>query len=233
MEGVTRRRILYCGAVSSSGLLAGCNGRQGSSDDGEGESRTSTCDEGSFRADPETPPVPGEEFPTVAATATASSNRTDLRASARCVRAFSRNSPAQVRVVLSNVGNESATVGFGAHRPLTRYAAVHEKSTAELYLVPERFEEEGTFRPASGDADEKSETASGCWQLDTWGYDDVIRHEVIDPCESISGRYAVFAAGDNDGCLPAGRYHIEEHFNWPDDEHEAALSVVVRVDDGG
>jgi len=228
MPNFTRRSILRYGAASGTAFLAGCLGDDpaaapGDADDG--------CDAEGVLTGGAEPSPPESGFPVVSAAADIASDSAELGATAQCIRSFSTNAPAEIRVAVANLGDDSVTLGFGAHQPLTQYEAVHEAEDAELYVIPVESEDQGAYHENDDSAGGNDASAEpGCWQLDEWGYDSIANNVTLDPCDEVNGSYAVFAAANNDPCTPNGTYRVEERLVGPDNDTEADLSVSLTLD---
>lgn len=228
MTNSTRRSLLRYGAASGAAFLAGCLGDDPAATPGDADDG---CDAEDVLTEGAEPSPSESGFPVVSAAADVASDSAELAATARCVRSFSTDAPAEIRVAVANLGDESVTLGFGAHQPLTQYEAVHEAEDAELYVIPSESENQGAYHEHDGSADGNDASAEpGCWRLDGWGYDSIANNVTLGPCDGVTGSYAVFAAANNDPCTPNGTYRVEERLVGPDNDTEADLSVSLTLD---
>lgn len=155
----------------------------------------------------------GGEFPefSVAGDEIPDGHESGLSASVELTRQYSEDEPAQLAFSVTNRSDSSRHVSFGPSPPLSTYPGEQKGGSALAVLVPDDRTHVHVGRV--GDADgEPEDPVGGCWQVVGVGWNDVARTETLDPGESLTGTYSVFASTENEDCLPTGEYRFEEHW---------------------
>lgn len=181
----SRRAFLRLVTLCSSIAVAGC-----SSDAQPGES------------DGVTPaPVP---------TDTPEIERGPLVLSVAVVEEFGHDTPALVRIRVTNALRIPLVVGTGRRLPFLSFHGKHDQDDARLVIVPST----GGVHLMTLEADEDVPPVTpvgNCWRLNASVVLGAgVVSAVLDPGESITEVYAVYAHESNDPCIPAGSYQFTE-----------------------
>lgn len=155
-----------------------------------------------------------------------------LTASVQITRQYSGDAPAQLRVTVMNRSGEPRDVTFGPTPPFSDYRGNHIERDAVAHIVPENRSHVNIVHPDDkNDEDEDpAEPIDNCWQIVGVQRDDLAQLETLDPCESLSETYSIFASADNNDCLPAGEYQFESHwYNDPGTDPEFSVDWSFRL----
>ena len=148
-----------------------------------------------------------------------------LAAFIQLTRQYTANTPAQLQIDLMNRSEQPREVTFGASPPFSRYRSDHEQRNA-IYIVPaERthvyIEHVNNKYEANADPEEPIDD---CWQIEDIERNDLAHSKTLEPCETLTETYSIFASADNDDCLPAGGYRFESSWvNSPGAEVEFSV----------
>lgn len=139
-----------------------------------------------------------------------------LSASVELTRQYSEDEPTRLGISVTNRSDAPRHVTFGPSPPFSSYRGEQKAGSALAILVPDDRTHVHVGRVDDADG-EPEDPVDGCWQVGGLGWNDVARLETLDPGESLTGTYSVFASTENEDCLPTGEYRFEEHWvNEPD-----------------
>lgn len=133
-----------------------------------------------------------------------------LDLSVAVVEAFGRDTPALVRIRVTNALRIPLVVGTGRRLPFLSFLGEHGESDARLVIVPTT----GGAHLMTLEADEDVPPVTpvdGCWRLNASVVLGAgVVSAVLGPGESITEVYAVYAHESNEPCLPGGSYRFLE-----------------------
>lgn len=208
----TRRKVLQLVTGSLGSVLAGCAGFRGATQetptppDSRAASPTSEC----------TPPAeptsrktttPDDGFPHLSVASNTPPAGYEVATTARLVRPFTADAPAQIRVAFTNTARAERVFWFGSTVPFTPETVRHGTKPAQLQLVPENkpggmdTNDDGDIQVLPG------EPTDGCWQAeDEVIFSDERRFIRLGACETATVVFSVVAHPANTGCIPRGTY---------------------------
>lgn len=205
MPALSRRETLQiCGATTAL-ALTGCTDPV--------MSRIREC----AHSIPAEPAGGGDGFPTLSvAEAMPKAIREEYSAAVWVETQYSDSEVAKLCIEVLNERHESREDVWGSTPPFSSYRGEHTEHDAAMYIVPSP--PEGTHAGISHvDAVEDVYTAGadlaepieGCWPVENVASNDIASSVSLGPCESFDKTYSVYAAAENDGCLPTGRYRFD------------------------
>lgn len=162
-----------------------------------------------------------------------------LTAFVQLTRQYSANAPAQLRIDLTNQSGESREVTFGASPPFSQYQGDHLERDAVIHIAPADRTHVGInhVNDEYEVHDGLEEPIDDCWQIEDIESNDLAHIKTLEPCETLTEIYSIFASADNDDCLPGGAYRFESSWgNSPGAEVEFSVDwgftlTVEELDD--
>ncbi|PSP75633.1 hypothetical protein BRC81_14695 [Halobacteriales archaeon QS_1_68_20] len=142
--------------------------------------------------------------------------------------------PARVEVGLTNTGDDTLDLSFGATPPFSDHGAERVDGGARAYLAPDsrrNFGLDHVNDDLSADENPPAPT-DGCWAVEDVGHDLLAMSSQLEPGKTISETYSVFADVENDDCLPAGTYRFEESAGGPSSDSPWVIDVIVKESNG-
>lgn len=116
---------------------------------------------------------------------------------------FTDESPATVRLRVTNTGNSSLTYVHGPSLPYPPAVGTSNAGDAKMYLVPE--DETGI---ASDTSLIPKKPTEGCWRAtsETFPVYEMTASRSLQPGDAVTGTYVLLSSPENDPCLPASEY---------------------------
>lgn len=147
--------------------------------------------------------IEGDEIP--------DDHESGLSAFVQLTRQYSANAPAQLRIDLTNQSGEAREVTFGASPPFSQYQGNHLERDAVIHIAPADRTHVGIHQVNDEYEvhDDPEEPIDGCWQIEDIGRNDLAHSKTLEPCETLTETYSIFASAGNGDCLPAGGYRFE------------------------
>lgn len=217
----------YLTAVGAS-LLAGCLGSPTSNGNGPDDDRTNQSGddvsqddrtvlgqplEAVTRADEHDPAPAGDGFPSlsIADDPGPDGPGRGMTVAVGIVDQYTAEQPARLQVDLINASSDDRPVNFGASMPVDSFQSQATDRGARAFLAPED-EVHVSAVPAGEDevAEHPSSPVDGCWTIGAVAHADLTQGGTIPPNYVLSNQYDIYAAAENDGCLPPGAYRFEQ-----------------------
>lgn len=157
----------------------------------------------------------GDDFPGIRTETEAPDSDNGFTFNGDVIEGFDVDSPARVRLRVTNDSDEEREFGFYATPPFSSYGGEQRNGDAELHLVPDDRDQLMSV-DETGEPDEwiPSRPQDGCWQAMTEHRpvppDIDRRFESLDAGEAVEHEYTVLSSPKNEDCLPAGEYVFED-----------------------
>lgn len=147
---------------------------------------------------------------------------------------FDDDSPARIRLRVTNDSDEEREFGFYATPPFSSYGGEQRNGDAEVHLVPDDRDQLMSV-DETGEPDEwiPSRPQDGCWQAMTDHRpvppDVDRRFEPLDAGEAVEHEYTVLSSPKNEDCFPAGEYVVEGSLAIGGEEEETEYELLLRL----
>jgi hypothetical protein len=150
------------------------------------------------------------------------------------IEGFDDDSPARIRLRVTNDSEEEREFGFYATPPFSSYGGDQRDDDAELHLIPDDRDQLMSV-DETGEPDEwvPSRPQDGCWQAMTEHRpvppDTDRQFEPLGTEESVEHEYTVLSSPRNEDCLPAGEYVFEDSLAVGDHEDETEYELLLQL----
>lgn len=157
-----------------------------------------------------------------------------LDATVKVVSHATEATPARIKIGLTNAGDTTRRIALGATPPFTAHRAERVDGNAVAHLAPDSRRNFGLVHVNDdvSPGENPSAPIDGCWIVEGTGMDYIATKPPLEPGETLSDTYSVFANADNEDCLPAGTYRFEETSADFGTSSPWVIDVVVKESNG-